>query len=133
MAPHPLSPPQYQEAFFNYLIAAELGNKEGQASLAWLLDKAMASSSFSSRPDARSPLYRFALEIVESLLPSGMIDPDSGRTSRRPLEKKSKGVFGRKSGLEGVIEGIWEMGGDAREMARSYRRRAAEQGDADSR
>lgn len=115
------------------MIAAELGNKEGQASLAWLLDNAVASSSFSSRPDARSPLYRFTPESVRSLLPSSIIDQDSDRVSERPLEKKPKGVFDRKSGLEGVIEGVSEMGGDAREMAKSYRRRAAEQGDADSR
>lgn len=70
---------------------------------------------------------------MRSLLPSGIIDPDSGQASRRPPEKKSKGVFGRKSGIEGVIQGVLEMGGDAREMAKGYRRRAAEQGDADSR
>ncbi|CAN0290645.1 unnamed protein product, partial [Ectocarpus sp. 4 AP-2014] len=34
---------QYQEAFVHYLIAAEQGNKEGQASLAWLLDRSMAA------------------------------------------------------------------------------------------
>ncbi|CAN0429368.1 unnamed protein product, partial [Ectocarpus fasciculatus] len=146
---------QYQEAFVHYLIAAEQGNKEGQASLAWLLDRSIAAvPSGTSWP---SSLVRRAWDSLvrdgggggggggADSGPSGgdgtvEDEDDSGWSNEGGSGGGSGAALGsgsrrrrRRSGVGGVADAVRQMGGDPEAMARRYRRLAAEQGDSEAR
>lgn len=139
----PPSSRQYQEAFVHYLIAAEQGNKEGQASLAWLLDKSLAAAPSGSSP---FDLVRWLWGRLRST-GSSSGSSSVGATvdaSRRGAEagasdsagagmESSRGERNRRSGIGGVVDTVRELGGDPEAMARRYRRLAAEQGDSEAR
>ncbi|CAN0499811.1 unnamed protein product, partial [Ectocarpus sp. 12 AP-2014] len=141
---------QYQEAFVHYLIAAEQGNKEGQASLAWLLDRSMAAA-----PPGTSWPSSLVRRAWDSLVggggggggdadggPSGGDErvegasgwPDEGRNVGGSGTGSGSGMRRRwRSGVGGVADAVRQMGGDPEAMARRYRRLAAEQGDSEAR
>lgn len=132
----------------HYLIAAEQGNKEGQASLAWLLDKSMAAGG----PTGSSP-FAHLRRVFDRLRGTGSSSTgsesssvgDVGDGSRERLSGGEAGVGvgggvetkggtrNRRSGIGGVVDAVRELGGDPEAMVRRYRRLAAEQGDSEAR
>lgn len=121
----------------HYLVAAEQGNKEGQASLAWLLDHGMSrerkSPSPSSSPSSalESGTFASAFRRLGDFFNDGV----STATSTVPADGSGRAIAGgvKRKGLSGVVDAVREMGRDPATMAREYRRLAAEQGDADAR
>lgn len=146
----------------HYLIAAEQGNKEGQASLAWLLDKSMAAAPAGSSPFALvRPVWDRLVRSArsgdsssssgsdggggggssESGSAGGTGDPGreqigagAGEGADADADVESRGGRrNRRSGIGGVVDAVRELGGDPESMARRYRRLAAEQGDSEAR
>lgn len=122
----------------HYLVAAEQGSPDAQASLAWLLDQSLlgeARETTSGRgnggDDGSSSGGSGSSEVGELKEVEGEALPSEGLGGEG--SDGSGGVmFGSGSMLD-VVDAVRAMGGNPEAMARAYRRMAAEQGDADAR
>lgn len=115
----------------HYLVAAEQGSPEGQASLAWLLDQGLLA-------EAR---YTSSGHAPYTSSNGGSSSGGGGASELGEVEAEAspsvgvgdEGDDGVSGGVFDVVDVVRAMGGNPEAMARTYRRMAAEQGDADAR
>lgn len=119
--------PKHREAFLHYLMAAELGHKVGQTSLAWMLRQGQWSS-----PSPEAPSFTHAPGLAGRIL--GFLGVEGGIDAiKRVARALGRGAEPWSRALEDVAEAVREMGGDPQAMARRYVMLAARQGDGEAR
>ena len=122
----------------HYLVAAEQGSPEGQASLAWLLDQGLLAEARDTSPGRVLQTSSSSSGSSTGGSSSGGGDEPSelgevGAEASPSVGFGDEGDEGIGGGVIDVVDVVRAMGGNPEAMARTYRRMAAEQGDADAR